>query len=103
MGKHTTDLVYEVWKPKWKHFQPPINARLFGIPLFRWAYHIHTKIFTNVYPIAMSTGSNAQRQSMEFEFNVNQVPISPEIDAATSELKRHYVSWLNREKETEEK
>lgn len=103
MGKHTTDLVYEVWKPKWKHFQPPINARLFGISLFRWAYHIHTRIFTNVYPIAMSTGSNAQLQSMEFEFNVNQVPISPEIEAAASELKRRYVSWLNREKETEEK
>ena len=51
----------------------------------------------------MSTGSNAQLQSMEFEFNVNQVPISPEIEAAASELKRRYVSWLNREKETEEK
>lgn len=102
MGKHTTDLVYEVWKPKWKRFQPPINARLFGIPLFRWAYHIHTRIFTNVYPVAMNSGANAQLQSMEFEFTANQVPVSPELNAAASELKRRYTSWLSQVKETEE-
>lgn len=103
MAKHTTDLTYEIWKPKWKWFQPPITARIFGIPLFRWAYHIQTTIFTNVYPVAIQSGVNGQLQSMEFEFTPSQIPMSPTIDARVSEIQKYYDSWLNRVKETEDK
>lgn len=42
--KHTTDLVHEIWDPKWTWFRPPWWW------IFRWAYNIKTTVFHNVYP-----------------------------------------------------
>ena len=103
MAEHTTDLIYEVWEPKCKWFRPPITARLFGIPLFRWAYRIQTSIFTNVYPAAIQSGTNGQLQSIEFDFTPSQFSMSPEIDAKASEIRKYYDSWLSQVKEMEDK
>lgn len=62
---YKSNLLHEVWSPRWKWFQPPMWK------IFRWAYRIKRTLYTGVYPVAIG-GDFSMRSDMAGCLKVNQ-------------------------------
>lgn len=78
---YVSDLLYEVWTPKWKWFKPPMRR------IFRWAYSIEQTLLTNVYPSSINlVNDDSANSEVDITFNAN-FPKSEKIEALSNEFK----------------
>jgi hypothetical protein len=88
---YVSDFLIEEWSPIWKRFQPPMWW------VFRWAYSIRKRLFTNVYPTKISSGnelsSNDDMLNDEIIFTLDFKDChSEKVDNLASELRDKFMN-----------
>ena len=86
MSKYVSDMLLEEWSPVWKKFQPPMWR------IFRWAYHIKKRLYTNVYPVKISSPCDYTPDAeISISFNGNKC-VSEEVSKLADELREKFAA-----------
>ena len=84
-NRYVSDFLVEEWTPRVSWFTPPMWK------IFRWAYSIRKRLFTNVHPVGINIACEEIKPVDKITIEFNTKPYQSEaIDEVAKEFKRKF-------------